>query len=108
MAIVSWASLGGGNLATAEQRKKAAEDPDTPKDFYPFSEHDLAVCNAIEELASSKGTTFQSIVRRTPFGPDRPPMHLDTGKTDKNTSAGPGISVPPVHLRLSHCRRADP
>lgn len=65
MAIVSWASLGGGNLATAEQRKKAAEDPDAPKDFYPFTENDLAVCNAIEELADSKGTTFQAIVRRT-------------------------------------------
>lgn len=64
MAIVSWASLGGGNLATAEQRKKAAENPDAPKDFYPFTENDLAVCNAIEELADIRGTTFQAIVRR--------------------------------------------
>ena len=74
MAIVSWASLGGGNLASAEQRKKAAEDPNAPKDYYPFTEDDLAVCNAIEEIASNRGTAFQAIVRCTVSGSDPTPV----------------------------------
>jgi aryl-alcohol dehydrogenase-like predicted oxidoreductase len=61
MAIVSWASLGGGVLTTKEQRQKMADDPDAPKGYgdNPF---DIAVSEVIEDLARSKSVTFQDIV----------------------------------------------
>lgn len=63
MAIVSWASLGGGVLTTKEQRQKMADDPDAPKGYgdNPF---DVAVSEVIEDLARSKSATFQDIVSR--------------------------------------------
>ncbi|KAH7138456.1 NADP-dependent oxidoreductase domain-containing protein [Dendryphion nanum] len=61
MAIVTWASLGGGQLATAEQRKKFQEDPDAGKGFYTLSPEDVKVCDVLERLASEKSTTFQAI-----------------------------------------------
>ncbi|RYO96016.1 hypothetical protein DL764_007553 [Monosporascus ibericus] len=41
MAIVSWASLGGGQLNTAEQRRKMEQDPDAPKG-YGYNQFDVA------------------------------------------------------------------
>ncbi|RYP34407.1 hypothetical protein DL767_004276 [Monosporascus sp. MG133] len=60
MAIVSWASLGGGQLNTAEQRQKMEQDPDAPKG-YGYNQFDVAVCEVLEKLAASKGATFQEI-----------------------------------------------
>ncbi|KAJ9497553.1 hypothetical protein H2202_006977 [Exophiala xenobiotica] len=60
MAIVPWASLGGGALLTAEQRKKNEQDPDARKVKTP-SEADVKVCEVLEGMAKSKNTTLQAI-----------------------------------------------
>lgn len=62
MAIVSWASLGGGQLVTVEQRKKLAEDPNAGKGYYNASEDDIKVCDVLERFAKSKDATLQDIV----------------------------------------------
>jgi aryl-alcohol dehydrogenase-like predicted oxidoreductase len=62
MAIVSWASLGGGQLIAAEQRKKLEEDPNAGKGYYSASEDDIKVCNVLEDLAKAKSATLQDIV----------------------------------------------
>jgi aryl-alcohol dehydrogenase-like predicted oxidoreductase len=61
MAIVPWASLGGGALLTAEQRKRNEQDPDARKVKMP-SEADVKVCEVLEGMAKSKSTTLQAIV----------------------------------------------
>ncbi|KAH7380023.1 NADP-dependent oxidoreductase domain-containing protein [Pyrenochaeta sp. MPI-SDFR-AT-0127] len=61
MAIVSWASLGGGQLVSAEQRKKLDTDPDAGKGFYSASEDDIKVCGVLERLAKAKNATLQDI-----------------------------------------------
>jgi aryl-alcohol dehydrogenase-like predicted oxidoreductase len=66
MAIVSWASLGGGQLLTAEQRKKFEEDPDAGRGFYSASESDIKICGVLEKMAKAKGTTLQDIVSTRP------------------------------------------
>ena len=63
MAIVSWASLGGGQLVSAEQRKKLEDDPKAGKGFYKATEEDIKVCDVLERLAAAKGATLQDIVR---------------------------------------------
>jgi aryl-alcohol dehydrogenase-like predicted oxidoreductase len=62
MAIVFWASLGGGQLIAADQRKKMEEDPNTGKDYYNASEDDIKVCDVLEKLAKKKNTTLQALV----------------------------------------------
>jgi aryl-alcohol dehydrogenase-like predicted oxidoreductase len=62
MAIVSWASLGGGQLVTSEQRKKMEDDPKSGKGFYSASEEDIKVCDMLERIAEEKGVTLQQIV----------------------------------------------
>jgi aryl-alcohol dehydrogenase-like predicted oxidoreductase len=62
MAIVSWASLGGGQLVAAEQRKKIEEDPDAGKGFYSASKDDIKVCDVLERIARVKDATLQGIV----------------------------------------------
>jgi hypothetical protein len=62
MAIVSWASLGGGQLVAAEQRKKLERDPTAGKGFYSASEDDIKVCDVLERLAKAKNVTLQDIV----------------------------------------------
>lgn len=59
MAIVSWASLGGGQLQPSSRREKP--DPDTPADFYGFTEADVPVCDAIEKIATEKKVTFEAV-----------------------------------------------
>ncbi|KAH6137750.1 hypothetical protein HBI68_228980 [Parastagonospora nodorum] len=61
MAIVSWASLGGGQLVAAEQRKKFGEDPNAGKGYYNASEDDIKVCHVLERLAKAKNATLQDI-----------------------------------------------
>lgn len=63
MAIVSWASLGGGMLTTAEQRRKNAEDPNAPKFPYGDNKEDIQVSEVIERLADKKKVSFQALVR---------------------------------------------
>jgi aryl-alcohol dehydrogenase-like predicted oxidoreductase len=62
MAIVSWASLGGGQLIAADKRKELEEDPDTGKGYYSASENDIKVCEVLERLAKAKNATLQDIV----------------------------------------------
>src|SRR4051794_26833949 len=47
MAIVSWASLGGGQLVNAEQRKKLEEDENVGKGYYSASESDIKICDVL-------------------------------------------------------------
>lgn len=61
MAIASWASLGGGQLMTKEQREKS----NTEKSFYQPTENDIKVCEVLEDLANRKKATLQDIVRPT-------------------------------------------
>lgn len=62
MAIVSWASLGGGQLVAAEQREKSGKDPNAGKGFYSASEDDIKVCDVLERLAETKNVTLQDMV----------------------------------------------
>jgi aryl-alcohol dehydrogenase-like predicted oxidoreductase len=62
MAIVSWASLGGGQLIAADKRRELEEDPDAGKGYYSASENDIKVCDVLERLAKAKDATLQDIV----------------------------------------------
>lgn len=62
MAIVSWASLGGGQLLTADQREKIEKDPNAGKGYYSATEDDIKVCDVLERLAKEKDTTLQAVV----------------------------------------------
>lgn len=62
MAIVSWASLGGGQLVAAEQRERLEKDTNAGKGFYGASEDDIKVCDVLERLAKAKNATLQDIV----------------------------------------------
>ena len=61
MAIVSWASLGGGQLTTAERREMMRDDEDAPKG-YGFGEKEVMVSETLEKIAVLKNATFQEIV----------------------------------------------
>jgi aryl-alcohol dehydrogenase-like predicted oxidoreductase len=61
MAIVPWAALGGGQLLSAEQRKNQEQTPGARKGR-KLSEDDVKVCEALEQIAKSKGTTLQATV----------------------------------------------
>lgn len=61
MAIVSWASLGGGQLMSAQEREAKVKDPDVHKG-YGFREADIKVSTALEKVAQSKKTTTQAVV----------------------------------------------
>ena len=92
MAVIPWGALGSGSLLTAEQRKERENDPDAP-DTKP-SETALRTSEALEKIATRKGTTLQAIVG-----------HITAACYSDLTSTGPCISVPPNDLCLSHCRR---
>ena len=62
MAIVPWASLGGGQLMTGEQREKAANDADA-RQGYGVSEKDANVSAGLEGIAKTKNSTLQAVVR---------------------------------------------
>ena len=76
MAITSWASLGGGQLTTKEQREKLKNDPDAGRGFYKASEDDIKVCEVLEDLANKKNATLQDIV--SPSRPRLQPTRTDT------------------------------
>ncbi|KAJ4009497.1 hypothetical protein NW752_009087 [Fusarium irregulare] len=59
MAVIPWGALGSGSLLTAEQRKERENDPDAP-DIKP-SETALKTSEALEKIATRKGTTLQAI-----------------------------------------------
>jgi aryl-alcohol dehydrogenase-like predicted oxidoreductase len=76
LAVVSWASLGGGQLQPSTQREHAAaaaaeaSNPSHPPGppittrpaVYSQSPASQAVCSAIEIIATDRATTFQAIV----------------------------------------------
>ncbi|TQN65467.1 putative sterigmatocystin biosynthesis dehydrogenase stcV, partial [Colletotrichum shisoi] len=59
MAVVSWASLGGGQLLTSEQGEKLEKDPDARPNAYGNTP--IALRNTLESLAKKKGTSLQAI-----------------------------------------------
>lgn len=61
MAVVPWASLGGGQLMSAEDREKNAKDLDARKG-YGMSENDIKVCDVLEKISKAKGVTLQAVV----------------------------------------------
>lgn len=65
MAIVSWASLGGGQLTTKEQRERLRNDPDAGHGYYEATENDIKVCEVLEDIANRKSATLQDIVSRS-------------------------------------------
>lgn len=71
MAITSWASLGGGQLTTHEQREKLKNDPDAGHGYYEASEDDIKVCEVLEALANRKNATLQDIVNQSRLIPAR-------------------------------------
>lgn len=98
MAISSWASLGGGQLTTKEQREKLKNDADAGHGFYEASEDDIKVCEVLEDLANQKSATLQDIVSHS---------DLSFANTVTDFSPGSGIPVPSIHLCLPYRRRAD-
>lgn len=65
MAIASWASLGGGQLTTKEQRERLRNDPDAGHGYYEATENDIKVCKVLEDIANRKSATLQDIVSRS-------------------------------------------
>lgn len=62
MAIVPWAALGGGQLMSAEQRKRQEAEPDARKG-YSFTDVDIKVSDVLEQISAERGTTPQAVVR---------------------------------------------
>jgi aryl-alcohol dehydrogenase-like predicted oxidoreductase len=61
MAIVPWASLGGGQLQSAKQRQEKEKQPGARKARYP-NPNDIKVSDALEKIAAAKQTTLQAVV----------------------------------------------
>jgi aryl-alcohol dehydrogenase-like predicted oxidoreductase len=66
MAIVSWASLGGGHLQTLKQKEEKEKNPDARPPRGP-TEADAKVSEALENIADSKSTSLQAVVSSHPF-----------------------------------------
>jgi aryl-alcohol dehydrogenase-like predicted oxidoreductase len=62
MAVVPWAALGGGLLLSAEQRRQREESLAGQKSFYDVGPKEIAIQDALEKIAVSKGTNVQAIV----------------------------------------------
>jgi aryl-alcohol dehydrogenase-like predicted oxidoreductase len=62
MAVVPWAALGGGLLLSAEQRRQREENLAGQKSFYDIGPKEIAISDALEKIAISKGTNVQAIV----------------------------------------------
>ena len=70
MTIVPWAALCGGQLLSAEQRAKAeAEQSKGARKLMEVSEDNKKVSEALEKIATKKGTTLQAVV-----SPSSPPL----------------------------------
>jgi hypothetical protein len=93
MAITSWASLGGGQLTTKEQREKLKNDPDAGHGYYETTENDIKICEVLEDMASRKNATLQDIVSHS-----RLPSHVQ-----RLTCIGFGVPLPSVDIRLPNC-----
>ena len=60
LAIVTWASLGGGSLLSEEQRKQLADDPKARK--APINEQSIKISKVLENIARKYETTLQAVV----------------------------------------------
>lgn len=91
MAIVSWASLGGGQLTTKDQREKLKNDPDAGRGYYEASESDIKVCEVLEGIANRRKVTLQDIVSRSHLARHVQPLTLDrlwrTSSTSRHMSS---------------------
>lgn len=61
MAIVPWASLGGGQLQSTKQREEKERQPGARKARYP-NPNDIKVSDALEKIAETEGTALQAVV----------------------------------------------
>ena len=65
LGLVSWATLGGGQLMSRRQREEAAKkeegDEGARPAAYSQTEEDVRVCDAIEGIAERRGTSFQAV-----------------------------------------------
>ena len=98
MAIVSWASLGGGPLRTMAEQEEAKDDKNARPTSYRLSEKDKIVSGVLEDIAGKMRTSLQAAVSI-----DRPieAQLFNVRRT------GAGIPLPTIHLRLSHHRCSD-
>lgn len=92
MAIVSWASLGGGQLLSAKERGAKKNDADAHKG-YGFRDEDVRVSAALEKIAASKKTTIQAVVSLSPSALTElladlaRSRHLHISSTNRSTSS---------------------
>ncbi|KAL4802097.1 NADP-dependent oxidoreductase domain-containing protein [Aspergillus unguis] len=61
MAIMPWAALGGGLILSSEQRREREERLAGQKSFYDLGPNEIAVSDALEVIAASKGSTVQAV-----------------------------------------------
>ena len=104
MAIVSWASLGGGSLLSREQRERVEKEDGARKPRYGYSEHDLRVSEAMERIAEGKGSTLQAVVRTET--PD-PSSFYYRGTEILSLFTGTSLPLPTINIRLPHRRSPD-
>lgn len=100
MAIVSWASLAGGQLMSVEEREAKKKDPDAHKG-YGFRQVDIKVSVALEKIAESKNTSIQAVVS------DRKCFVSRTSPCILSIPAGTCIPAPPVDLCLPNRRSTN-
>ena len=61
LGVVPWASLGGGQLLSSEQRKKLESDPNQAGRQKSLSEKSIHVSDTLEAIAEEKKTNLQAI-----------------------------------------------
>ena len=61
LAVVPWASLGGGQLLSSEQRQKLEADPNQAGRQKNIKQSSIQVSDTLEAIASEKKTTLQAI-----------------------------------------------
>ncbi|KAL2839514.1 NADP-dependent oxidoreductase domain-containing protein [Aspergillus pseudoustus] len=61
MAVVPWAALGGGLLLSAEQRRQREEGLNGQKSYYEAGPREIAISDAMENVAGARGTSVQAI-----------------------------------------------
>lgn len=105
MAIISWASLGGGQFVTAEQRKQLEQDPDAAKGYYSASDDDIKVCEVLERLSKAKHVTLQDIALAYLFHQSTyvfPIVGVQTVDHVKRLPAAMGVQLSAEEIREIH------
>ena len=61
MAIIPWAALGGGQLISSQQREENRGKEGARPTRYDASEHEVAICEAIEKIMNARKVSFQAV-----------------------------------------------